>query len=523
MQCIEKWDFFEIELPGKSEGNPFVDYSISAVFEHEGNYVRTDGFYDGDGIYKVRFMPSEEGIYHYRIEGSFSDHTTQGSFRAVANTNPHNHGRVRVIDKSHLIYEDGTPYYSVGTTCYAWINQSMELQEQTLKTLENSCFNKIRFCIFPKYYDFNRKEPLTYPYERGQEEGIDFSLVEKDERERVVFPGMLLPEYDFGFNYYRFNLEHFRRFDLRIRQLRELGMEADIILMHPYDRWGVNMMNRECCDLYLKYVTARFGAYRNVWWSLANEYDLIKTRTEEDWEHYAKIIREKDPYDHLCSIHNCFEFYDYRRTWIKHCSMQRIDFYRHVEYTDEYMDKYEKPIVWDEIGYEGNIHVGWGNLPAQELVRRFWEAFLRGGHAGHGETYMDPEEILWWSHGGVLKGESEPRLAFLLNICKETPGRYLKAGKGIFDEVVGIAEGSEKKEGTFADYEIHYYGIGQPSYRMLYLPADHEYEVEVIDTWDMKVTSMGRHTGTTRIDLPQKQYMAIRLRLLPSYRPEQPF
>ena len=34
-----------------------------------------DGFYDGDGIYKVRFMPSFEGDYKFLITGNFSDET----------------------------------------------------------------------------------------------------------------------------------------------------------------------------------------------------------------------------------------------------------------------------------------------------------------------------------------------------------------------------------------------------------------------------------------------------------------
>lgn len=512
MQNIEKWDFFEIELEGKSEGNPFTDYSIYGIFQKDGKQVTTDGFYDGDGKYKVRFMPSQEGEYTYRIEGSFSEKITEGKFCVLPAVSEHNHGRVRVVDKTHLIYEDGTPYFSVGTTCYAWVNQSMELQEQTLKTLERGTFNKIRFCIFPKFYDYNRREPLTYPYVRGNGEGLDEKLKEKEEKERIVFPGMLLPETDYSFNYYVFNLEHFRRFDMRIRQLRDMGIEADIILMHPYDKWGMNLMKQECCELYIKYVIARFGAYRNVWWSVANEYDLIVTKTEKDWERYGQLICEKDICGHLRSIHNCFRFYDYSKPWITHCSMQRIDFYRHVEYTDEYAEKYEKPVVWDEIGYEGNIGVGWGNLPAQELVRRFWEAFLRGGCAGHGETYLDENDILWWSHGGTLKGDSEQRLRFLQKICSEIPGRYWKAGKGIFDEVVGVAEGAQESACGFGDYEIRYFGIGQPALRMLYLPEDAEYEIDVIDTWNMTVTHTGKHRGTTRIELPQKQYMAVRLK-----------
>ena len=36
-------------------------------------------------------------------------------------------------------------------------------------------------------------------------------------------------------------------------------------------------------------------------------------------------------------------------------------------------------------------------ISGQELVRRFWEATVRGGYAGHGETYVNPDDILWWS------------------------------------------------------------------------------------------------------------------------------
>lgn len=519
MQKIEKWDIFEAEVKGKSEGNPFTDYEIYGTFRGPKECVTVDGFYDGDGTYRVRFMPSQEGTYTYRIAGSFSDEGTEGSFLVTSAVSKNNHGRVQVADGSHFLYEDQTPYYSVGTTCYAWVHQEIELQEQTLETLAHSPFNKIRFCVFPKFYDYNRKEPITYPFERGNGEGLDQSLVEKEERERILFPGMQPPVLDLNFHYQKFNLEHFRRFDQQIRRLRDLGIEADLILMHPYDRWGLNMMSPKSCDLYLKYVNARFGAYRNVWWSLANEYDLIVTKSEADWERYAAIFCEKDPYHHLRSIHNCMKFYDYKREWMSHCSLQRVDFYRHVEYTDEYMETYQKPVVWDEICYEGNLPFGWGNLTPEELVRRFWEAVLRGGHAGHGETFLDEKDLIWWSHGGILKGESPERLAFLLKICQETPGRYLKKGKGIFDEVVGVSENPKEEpesdnpfEISFHDYEIHYLGISRPAYRMFYLPEEEEFEIDVIDTWEMTVTPMGVHKGITRIELPEKQYMAVRLR-----------
>ena len=97
----------------------------------------------------------------------------------------------------------------------------------------------------------------------------------------------------------------------------------------------------------------------------------------------------------------------------------------------------------------------------------------------------------------------------------ETPGGYLKRGQGIFDEVVGIPY-DEENEATwtavrYCSYEIHYYGFGRPSFRDFNLPDDEEYMIEVIDTWNMTVTNTGIHHGFTRISLPQKEYVAVRL------------
>ena len=151
-------------------------------------------------------------------------------------------------------------------------------------------------------------------------------------------------------------------------------------------------------------MVSRFSAYRNIWWSLANEYDLLTEKTQEDWERYAQIICEKDPYNHLRSIHNCRPFYDYRRPWITHCSIQRQDLYKTAEMVQELKERFKKPVIVDEMAYEGSLPNGWGNITGQEMVKRFWEAFVRGGYAGHGETYLTEERILWWSHGGDLRG-----------------------------------------------------------------------------------------------------------------------
>lgn len=501
---VEKWGVFELRAKGKIEGNPFVDYQIYATFTGEQEQKEILGFYDGDGEYVVRFMPSFEGEYSFVVHGSFADEKIEGSF-VVTKPTGKNHGPLSVVDTWHFCYADGSPYYSLGTTCYAWVHQTEEMQVQTLKTLEESAFNKIRFCMFPKHYDYNYEDPITFPYEgtpcdnTGLNRETMFEYMEDKSSNHWDFK--------------RFYPQHFKRFDQRIVQLMERNIQADLILFHPYDRWGFDGMGAENDDFYVRYIVARYAAYRNIWWSMANEYDYVKTKTIEDWDRMGELIRKSDPYRRLCSIHNGPAFYDFSKEWITHCSCQGTDRYKATELTTEIRNQYGKPVVWDEILYEGNLDLGWGNISGEEMVRRFWEATMRGGYVGHGETYLfaTDETIdhakLWWSHGGVLHGDSPKRIAFLAGILNDIPG-----GKGLkqlpqYWDAVAATTDVEK-----AEFYLFYFSFLRPYYRNLYFDEETEYEVDIIDTWNMEIIPQGIFKGHFRIVLGGKPYMAIRVK-----------
>lgn len=88
--------------------------------------------------------------------------------------------------------------------------------------------------------------------------------------------------------------------------LAEIGVEADLILFHPYDdgRWNFDRMPQDVNLRYLRYVAARVSSFRNVWWSLANEYDFFRHWQPEVWDELTREIVKHDPYSHLCSIHS---------------------------------------------------------------------------------------------------------------------------------------------------------------------------------------------------------------------------
>ena len=497
---VERWGLLELSLPGRTGGNPFTDYEIRGRFTGEKEDVTVSGFYDGNGIWKIRFMPSFSGVYRYTVSGNFAEAESSGFF-TVMEPSAGNHGPVRIAGKHHFAYADGTPFYPLGTTCYVWTQQPDSRIEETLRSLKEARFNKIRFCILPKHYDYNLGEPRTYPFEGTP---MDSSVLTKENF--WEFTGKAEGNH---FDLTRPNPAHFQHLEKCILALQNIGVEADLIVMHPYDRWGFSCMPREADDLYWRYVIARFAAFRNVWWSLANEYDLLKAKTEEDWEHYADLLVRNDPYGHLRSIHNCIPFYDHTRPWITHCSIQRQDLYRGAEYTDEWRERYGKPVVLDEIAYEGNIQHGWGNLTGEEMVRRFWEGAVRGGYPGHGETFLNPEDILWWSHGGKLHGESWKRIGFLLDVLADVPGRGLRCLPAEWDSVCGVPEDPELAERT--GYRLYYYSFMRPSFRDFRFDDSTLYHAEVIDTWNMTVTDAGDCRGRFRVELPARPYMAVRI------------
>lgn len=497
-QSVERWNVFEWVCKGPTEGNPFVEQKLEAEFCSAEEQVRVAGFYDGGGVYRLRFMPSFTGEYTFRVMASFPLEQAEGTFIVTA-ASAANHGPVRVRDTWHFAYEDGTPYISLGTTCYVWELQSEEQVRQTLHTLAQSPFNKIRFCVFPKHYVYNFREPFAYPYEGTP---MDSSVL--TEANFASFDGHAEGN---NWNFERLNPVYFLRIETCIAALRDLGIQADVILFHPYDRWGFSCMPREADELYLRYVTARFASFRNVWWSLANEYDLMQDKTLSDWERIAELVCRCDPYRHLRSIHHCFHFYDFNRPWVTHCSIQRTNLYMSSELVNEWRERYRKPVVLDEIAYEGDIQHGWGNLTGEEMARRFWEAAVRGGYPGHSETYRHPDGVLWWSHGGELHGESPERIAFLAEVLAQVPGGALNPYRSCaWDEVCAVPAAIGHEDELY----LYYYSFMRPSFRDF--KVNGPYRVTVLDTWNMTCEDRGVREGAFRLQLPAKPYIAVLLK-----------
>lgn len=490
---IAKWEIFELTLKGSALGNPFVNTQLTAAFKHGNKSIEPEGFYDGNGIYKIRFMPDEEGTWTYTTSSNRPELDKKtGNFICVA-AKQNVHGPVLVRNVYHFGYADGKPFYPFGTTVYEWSFQNRNLKNQTIASLKTSPFNKVRMLAIPPYKSTYMEGPdkmSVFPFEGTEKANFDFS---------------------------RFNPAYFKMLEQDISQLAEIGIQADLILFRPYDKgkWGFDTMDDATNIRYLKYMVARFGAYHNIWWSLCNENSFIKNLTDEDWDRYFQVVQQADPYGHLRSIHNADRVYDYNKSWVTHVSIQYYNVVKSPWGTSLLRDLYRKPIVNDEINYEGTSERRWGQLTGEEMVYRFWNAYIGGGYATHGETLP-----AWIGAGGLLKGKSPARIDFLKRIVEAGPQEGLEPVDHFYKPNVA---------GKYGSYYLIYFGKETPKEWQFKLHKSEikdgmHFKADVIDTWNMTITPVDKVFETKKLDnysfidtkkgkikLPGKPYMAIRI------------
>lgn len=502
-ESVERWGMYETAIKAAVKGNPF-DVELSATFACGDEKMEVRGFYDGEDTYRIRFMPPSEGRWTYVTRSSVRAlNGRKGAFTATAPLEG-NHGPV-VPDGLHFKYADGTRYYPVGTTSYDWMHVQGDFPQRTVASLKESGFNKVRMLFF--LHNLGIEYPDIYPFEKAA---------------------------DGSWDYEHFNPAYFRYVEERIAALQEIGVEADLILFHPYDggRWGFDRMPLEVNLRYLDYITARLGAFRNVWWSLANEFDGVKNIPAEDWDKFAAETAKGDPYRHMLSIHGyTATYYDYFDDVFTHTSIQD-----HAPVVDRghaftVRNIYKKPVIFDEVCYEGNQRSRWGWLSGEEMLRRMYNGLMCGTYVTHAECFNTGESedfTNFLAFGGEFHGQSWRRIRFMREeILADLPNP------------LGLADCSwDFYTSTAGDgYYLIYFGDDIRSEWTFDLPVKNamwkrpakgqKFSVEVIDTWDMTVEKWpveyelaepGRYrVGAVQADpvrLPARPYMMLRIKLI---------
>lgn len=516
---VERWGIYEVALtaPVPEGKNPF-EVELSATFCGQ-DTLTVAGFYDGGDQWKIRFMPSQEGKWTYTIQSELETlNLKHGAFLCVAPAEG-NHGPVQVDSTGlNFCYADGSRYWAIGTTSYDWMHASSDpsvimadagltMQQQTLKSLSETGFTKIRSLLLPQNFEATYPEPEVYPFERKGD----------------------------SWDWTRLNPRYFDHVEACTKGLMSLGIEQDLILFHPYDggRWGFDAMPIEAGQLLCRYVGARMSSFRNVWWSLANEYDLVKAQPKEAWDAWTDAIIGADPYKHLVSIHSyTAQYYSYWDERYTHCSVQDQAPVEDFGRAAIVRNIYRKPIVFDEVLYEGNLDVRWGNLSGEEELFRMWQALIAGTYCTHSECYLLGDEkkfrYNFLAVGGKFYGTMAARTKFMKQVLDDLPmpmyladsswdPRTSAAGPGYFMVYMGK---DIKEEWRF---NLPCRNGRTPAYRRI--QEGDQFEVEIIDTWNCTIEKYPvtfeamKQDGYRMIDkqnravrLPQRPYLLLRIK-----------
>jgi hypothetical protein len=510
-QQVQQWDRFETTFDYAYAGNSFTGVQLAATFSNKDTAIVVTGFYNGNNSFVIRFMPEKTGTWQYVTSSNIKQlNNKKGSFECVV-AKENNHGPVRVSDTYNFKYADGKQFYPVGTTAYAWNHMGKQLQETTLRSLKNASFNKLRMCVFPKDYDLVKEEPEIYPFL--------FTVTENGKN------GKAKKVWDLN----NFNPEFFRVLEKQIDELDALDIETDLILFHPYDkgRWGFDSLPMEVNLRYIKYITARLSSFKSIWWSVANEWDYVKYKTHDDWITLSKAIKAADPYHHLLSIHgSTAKYIEYWLPEFTHASVQDEAPVSNWGAASTARNIFGKPIIYDEVGYEGNLASRWGRHSPEEMTYLMWMGAIAGTYVTHGESYMFKNETdtIFWAKGGEFKGSSWKRAGFLRKIFEQGPGplepadisrdfKTATAGNGYYI----IYLGKEISETWTFNIPGKNAAFTRPT-------AGTKFKAEIIDTWDMSITPVNEifelsevrdyrlwDKAMKKIRLPQKPYLAIRL------------
>jgi len=349
-----------------------------------------DGFWDGGDSFKIRFAPTREGAWSYRTSSANPGLNNQSGEFACVRSPEGNHGFLR-IDAHHpysFVWDDGTRYFMWCQTFYDVMQPAM-VNDNWKASIEKSVaygMNKVRMHVHAQNFYEPGVEFTKYP---------DVQPYMGDSKN---------PNRD------QLNNAYWKKLDEMVQFMADRGIVTDLIVTNPYwdnRQFGTAVQN----DRLVRYVAARYAAYANVIWCLANEWDLSAggnhykgtyRQTKADFDRMGKVLRNADAWmsesDFLrpLSIHNTtkdFEFFG--SGWPTNIIIQYGGWNPDYDNGDEWGNGgivhnlgHNMPVVNDEYGYFGQINPKPKvriNMTREKLRGAIWGIATAGGYGSAGD------------------------------------------------------------------------------------------------------------------------------------------
>ncbi len=384
-------------------------------------------------------MPSITGDYSYSVEyrQGLSRRSSTGTFHV---TNGHRRGPVRVDPGNpwHFIWEGtGEHYFFNGTTAY-WLAgwRDDRVIESSIDRLSRLKVNRLRVTVAGRtdvYYGEpvmagESWSPLLTPWAQGrgphylhllgrfgQRYGMEIGPGLFDSLATIGLPGDI---YHPGFDYRRFLVSYWQKFERLLRFARDRGMIVSLVLdmndSHIHSPPGSAEERR-----LIRYAVARFGAFSNITWDLGDDLDRYR---DDEWTHATgTLIKQWDPYQHLATSHPVDNVHQDRTSdWFDFTSFQDWSRTQHAFMLAQRQQQSRSgriiPQTNEEYGYEDH-HPQWAQGPgsdsADTLRRMAWEIVMAGGYQTTGETARRGTNIWPNTGGGWMNGRGDDSMTML--------------------------------------------------------------------------------------------------------------
>ena len=289
---VAEWQF----TTSRHYDNPFADVQLDALFTAPSGAARTmPAFYDGDGVWKLRFNPGEAGQWQVQLSSRprNPDFELQIGF-SVADSDSRGFLKATPGDAWGFRFENGEAVFISGDTTY------------DLFAME--------YCGGGAGAFLRRRKAQGFNLFRTRLTTSRFHLPDGhfEWQNKSCWPwggSTTLPRFDL------FNLDYFHSVDETIRTGEELGIGFEMIM----EGWGNEFpfnsrqwFTAEWEALWMRYLIARYDAYACVWfWTPLNEYEYYPngdwhwTPTADRWAlRIGRWIKETAPHGHVLSMHN---------------------------------------------------------------------------------------------------------------------------------------------------------------------------------------------------------------------------
>jgi hypothetical protein len=414
---VAVFDFVEVTASVKTPtvGNPFAEASITGEFQQAGSAtsIPVEGFCDSaDGsTFRIRFMPSKSGVYTYHVAFKAGAETEafSGKFTAL---DQHRKGPIRVDPDYpwHFIWEGTNEHYFFnGTTAFFLMGWRDERTIQyCIDRLASLKVNRMRVDIYGRSFTFYGENVMNGP---------SWTI--------FLNPWPAQAPDDFyhpGFDYSRFDVPYWQRFDRMLRYARERGMIISLVLdmgdarIHPAA--GGDDERR-----YIHYAVARVAGFSNITWDLGDDLDVYR---DEKWAHETgTMIEQLDPYHHLASSHPTkIEHQDRASSWFGFVCYQEWSRKQHTVMLEsrKLQEKAGRivPQTNEEYGYEDH-YPGWGangiepDSDKPEVLRRTaWDIYMAGAYQTTGESSRRGTNVWPDTGGGWVNGRGDDTQTMLI-------------------------------------------------------------------------------------------------------------